>query len=114
MRAGETDQAETVRNATLTELGVEIARLLAVPGAIDVDLFVDGDNVQVLEINPRFGGGYPCTHLAGGDFPQRIIEMLRGGLPSPVIGTLPSGVRMLKALRFISGGTAPPPSDACY
>ena len=108
MRAGETDQAETVSHPGLVELGVALARSLQMPGPIDVDLFVDGDDIRILEVNPRFGGGYPCTHLAGGDFPGRLVEMLRGGRPTPAIGTLPAGVRMLKALSFVRADQLPP------
>ena len=27
-----------------------------------------------IEINPRFGGGYPLSYLAGGNFPKWLIE----------------------------------------
>ena len=29
---------------------------------------------KFIEINPRFGGGFPLTYLAGGKFPQWIIQ----------------------------------------
>lgn len=27
-----------------------------------------------IEINPRFGGGYPLTYMAGGNFPELLIR----------------------------------------
>lgn len=33
------------------------------------DVFVNNEQAYVLELNPRFGGGYPFSHLAGADIP---------------------------------------------
>jgi carbamoyl-phosphate synthase large subunit len=63
---------------------------------MDVDLFIDGETVTVLEINPRFGGAYPVSHLAGAEFPRRIVAMLRGEPLTPQIGEHAIGVRMMK------------------
>src|SRR5699024_701738 len=39
-------------------------------GLIDVDMFLDAaGRVSVIDINPRFGGGYPFVHLAGANVP---------------------------------------------
>ena len=31
-------------------------------------------NYLAIEINPRFGGGYPMSHYVGGAFPDMIIR----------------------------------------
>ena len=32
------------------------------------------EELKGIEINPRFGGGYPLSYLAGGNFPKWIIQ----------------------------------------
>ena len=59
-------------------------------------LFVDGDELTVLELNPRFGGAYPVSHLAGAGFPRKILAMLRGERVEPDLGQYEVGVRMMK------------------
>ena len=41
--------------------------------------FVTKNNIYVLELNPRFGGGYPFTHEAGAHISAMYIEWLNGG-----------------------------------
>ena len=31
-------------------------------------------SIYGIEINPRFGGGYPLSYLAGANFPQWLIQ----------------------------------------
>ncbi len=96
MRAGETDQAVSVHHAGAVEVGERIGAALRHVGPLDVDLFIDGDSIVVLEINPRFGGAYACSHLAGADFPLKILRMLRDEPVSPDIGQYSAGVGMMK------------------
>lgn len=49
--------------------------------------------IYILEMNARFGGGYPFSHLAGVDLPKAIINWLNGkqvalDLLSPRIGII--------------------------
>ncbi|HMO61149.1 MAG TPA: ATP-grasp domain-containing protein [Ferruginibacter sp.] len=74
MRAGETDVAITVDEPVLKEFGGRLSRLTRHPGNMDVDVFFDGQNAFVLELNPRFGGGYPFSHIAGVNLPKAIIR----------------------------------------
>ena len=45
-------------------------------GVLALQIFVDPSRTQFLclEINPRFGGGYPMSHFAGVDFPGLLIK----------------------------------------
>ncbi|MFC0013749.1 MULTISPECIES: ATP-grasp domain-containing protein [Allobacillus] len=76
MRSGETDCSMTVNNPILKELGEQISLLLKHIGNLDVDVFLDGDTPYILEINARFGGGYPFSHAAGVNLPLAIIKWL--------------------------------------
>lgn len=77
MRSGETDCAETVDSLKLRKLGQEISSCLKHIGNLDVDLFLVKGSPYILEMNARFGGGYPFSHLAGANLPEVIIKWLK-------------------------------------
>ena len=79
MRAGETDKATTVDLPEVREMGAAIGRNLKHIGNLDVDIMqrANGDYC-VLELNPRFGGGYPFSYEAGVNMPKAIISWLKG------------------------------------
>lgn len=82
MRSGETDSAEVVANDGLVRLGKDLSAKLRHCGNLDVDCFEKNGNFYVLEMNCRFGGQYPFSHLAGANFPKAIVNWLEGKIPS--------------------------------
>jgi carbamoyl-phosphate synthase large subunit len=86
-RAGEISKGRTVKNPALIEAAKRVAEVL--PGAlgcITIQCFLSADGkVTFIEINPRFGGGYPLSYRAGADFPGWIIDLVRGEeIPSEI------------------------------
>ena len=79
MRAGETDKAITVDIPEVYEMGRKIGENLKHIGNLDVDIMQrsNGDYC-VLELNPRFGGGYPFSYEAGVNMPKAIIQWVKG------------------------------------
>ena len=79
MRAGETDKAITVDIPEVYEIGRKIGENLKHIGNLDVDIMQrsNGDYC-VLELNPRFGGGYPFSYEAGVNMPKAIIQWVKG------------------------------------
>lgn len=79
MRAGETDKAVTCDLPEVREIGRVIGEKLHHIGNLDVDIMqrVNGDYC-VLELNPRFGGGFPFSYEAGVNLPKAIIEWAKG------------------------------------
>ena len=86
MRAGETDKAITVDLPEVREMGKRIGENLKHIGNLDVDIMqrANGDYC-VLELNPRFGGGYPFSYEAGVNLPKAILQWLRGETVDPKI-----------------------------
>lgn len=84
MRAGETDCAQVIPDdGRFGRLAAVIAEHAGHAGNMDVDVFdVDGE-LRVLEMNARFGGGYPFSHACGLDIPRALISWLRGDDPDP-------------------------------
>ena len=78
MRSGETDCAVTVNRDLLKKLGEALGKRMKHIGNLDCDVFLKGDVPYVLEMNARFGGGYPFSHTAGVDLPRAIICWLQG------------------------------------
>ncbi len=79
MRAGETDCAKVVENKKLKDIGEKIGRILKHTANMDVDIFLADDGTPyILEMNARFGGGYPFSHMSGVNLPKAIILWLKG------------------------------------
>lgn len=86
MRAGETDKAITVDLPEVREMGKKIGENLHHIGNLDMDIMqrANGDYC-VLELNPRFGGGFPFSYEAGVNFPKAILQWLKGEKVDPRI-----------------------------
>lgn len=74
MRAGETDKAISVSPAPFKESVELLASNLIHRGNMDCDFIERDGTYYLLEINPRFGGGYPFTHLAGANHVQMLLD----------------------------------------
>lgn len=97
MRSGETDRAVTVGEPALEALGERIGHMLKHRGNLDMDVFrTHTGRLLILEMNARFGGGYPFSHLAGADLPRAIVAWLNGRKAEPSWLSVRSGVEGVK------------------
>lgn len=78
MRSGETDCAKTEKNEKMEKLGGKIASYSKHIANLDVDVFLSDNDLYVLEMNARFGGGYPFSHMAGVNLPKAIVAWTKG------------------------------------
>lgn len=85
MRSGETDEAvilgpEDRGFDLLRETGRRLAEVFGPRGLMDVDIIMDTDEgiPYVIDMNARFGGGYPFSHCAGADVPRAYIMWAEG------------------------------------
>ena len=75
MRSGETDKAEVIYSRKFEDLAKRISNSFKHIGNLDCDAIINKNGtVFFLDFNPRFGGGYPFTHLSGYNFLKSIIE----------------------------------------
>lgn len=80
VRAGEVSKGLTVKDPRLMALGAKIAEALpGAWGALNIQCFLEpAGTMRVIEINARFGGGYPLTQRAGAWFTRWLIEETLG------------------------------------
>lgn len=76
IRAGEINKGRTCRNILESVLRERFCEIPGVVGCICAQFFLDEktEDVVGIEINPRFGGGYPLSYGAGANFPQNIVR----------------------------------------
>lgn len=76
IRAGEINKGITRRNAIVNYLKERMDYLPGVIGTICIQLFYREEDRRIygIEINPRFGGGYPLSYWAHANYPGNIIR----------------------------------------
>lgn len=78
MRAGETDISETVHDDAIKNEVERLGKLTGHIANMDCDVFLVDGKPYILEMNARFGGGYPFSHMSGCDLPRAIVSWCRG------------------------------------
>lgn len=76
VRAGEVNKALTCKNEILNFLREKLGEIEGAIGCLTLQVFMNKKNKQItgIEINPRFGGGYPLSYMAGANFPKWLIQ----------------------------------------
>ncbi len=76
VRGGEINKGLTVRNHVFEAVNAKLKTLDGARGCITLQVFLEKETSEVvgIEINPRFGGGYPLSYLAGANYPAMLIQ----------------------------------------
>jgi carbamoyl-phosphate synthase large subunit len=76
VRDGETSKGVTRKNHVYHYLKERLSGLRGARGCVTVQLFAHpaGSQYAAIEINPRFGGGYPLSYAAGANYPGWLID----------------------------------------
>jgi carbamoyl-phosphate synthase large subunit len=76
IRAGEVSKAKAVRDQQIIQIVKKLCSTLkGAYGCITIQLFKTLEKkIIFIEINPRFGGGYPLSFHAGADFANYLIR----------------------------------------
>ncbi|WP_458526265.1 ATP-grasp domain-containing protein [Onishia taeanensis] len=102
MRAGETDKAITEHIPELMLLGKRVGEALQHIGNIDCDVFWTGKEASIIDINPRFGGGYPFSAAAGARVPEAILAWSQGKEPPVGWDNINYGVASSKCDKIVT------------
>ena len=75
VRAGEVNKAQAIKDKGIIKAIKKLCKKLnGAYGCITIQLFKAKDRIVFIEINPRFGGGYPLSYLSGANFAKYLIE----------------------------------------
>jgi carbamoyl-phosphate synthase large subunit len=75
MRSGETDRSMIVHDKQILDFCKKINKFFPIYGNLDCDLIRDNKGkIYLIDLNPRFGGGYPATHESGMKFLSCILK----------------------------------------
>lgn len=77
VRDGEVYKALTMNNALVPYIKSNLDYIEGAIGCLTAQFFLhkkDDTKIYGIEINPRFGGGYPLSYLSGANFTKWIIE----------------------------------------
>jgi carbamoyl-phosphate synthase large subunit len=96
---GESIQGVTIDDSALHDWIVRILQIASKRGAkgpLTLQAFLTEKGPVLTEINPRFGGGFPLTRAAGGDYPAWILDELEGNKPKPCFGEFKRNLYMTR------------------
>ena len=81
IRGGEVSKGITVKNEFIMSAACSVVKSLpGAVGCVTVQCFQQSDgSLKFIEINPRFGGGFPLSIHAKADFPKWIVQELSTG-----------------------------------
>lgn len=94
--AGESYVSRTVDAPRLVELGARLAALLRLCGPFVAQVFDRGGRVDVIEVNPRFGGASALGIAAGADTPRALVRLAAGRDPRAALAAPTIGLTMLR------------------
>ncbi len=76
VRDGEVNKGVTSKNNLVDYISNHLSHIEGAIGCLTAQFFKHKENDQIygIEINARFGGGYPLSHLAGANYVKWLIE----------------------------------------
>jgi carbamoyl-phosphate synthase large subunit len=96
-KGGESIKGMTIKDADLIAFGVRVSEALRIIGPANVQCFREPDGeLQVTDVNPRFGGGFPLPTAAGSRYPELALALANGEQPEPRLGEFRAGVVMTR------------------
>lgn len=76
VRAGEVNKGVTHKNEIVDYIKEKLPFIDGAIGCLTMQFFFNNESKRIvgIEINPRFGGGYPLSYLAGANYPKYLID----------------------------------------
>jgi carbamoyl-phosphate synthase large subunit len=96
-KGGESIKGMTIKDDELIEFGRTVSEALGIIGPANVQCFREPDGeLQVTDVNPRFGGGFPLPTAAGSRYPELALALANGEQPAPRFGEFRERVVMTR------------------
>jgi carbamoyl-phosphate synthase large subunit len=76
VRSGEINKGVTKKNELIAYIKNRLSFIDGAIGCLTMQFFFNQDSKKIIgiEINPRFGGGFPLSYLAGANYPSYLIK----------------------------------------
>jgi carbamoyl-phosphate synthase large subunit len=96
-KGGESIKGMTIKDPDLIDFGVRVSEALPIVGPANVQCFREpAGDLQVTDVNPRFGGGFPLPTAAGSRYPELALALANGEQPEQRLGDFREGVVMTR------------------
>ncbi len=96
-KGGESIKGMTIKDPVLLDFARTVSEALRIIGPANVQCFRESDGkLQVTDVNPRFGGGFPLPTAAGSRYPELALALANGEQPTPRLGDFREGVVMTR------------------
>jgi carbamoyl-phosphate synthase large subunit len=95
--AGESIQGVTIDDGPIRDwllLLLETSASLGARGPVTFQAFLTEQGPVLIEVNARFGGGFPLALAAGAEYPRWILASLAGERVPPMLGRYTRGLHM--------------------
>ena len=74
----------TVKNQIIEELIISLSKAIEFHGPINIQFFVNGEEVNILEINPRIAGGMALGFAASENWVPRVVDICNSDNIDPI------------------------------
>jgi carbamoyl-phosphate synthase large subunit len=96
-KGGESIKGMSIKDAELIEFARLVADTLGIIGPANIQCFREpSGELQVTDVNPRFGGGFPLPTAAGSRYPEMALALADGERLEPRFGDFREGVVMTR------------------
>ena len=96
-KGGESIKGMSIKDQDLIAFGRTVSEARRIIGPANVQCFREPDGqLQVTDVNPRFGGGFPLPTAAGSRYPELALALANGERPEPRLGDFREGVVMTR------------------
>ena len=102
MRSGETDKALIEKNYDIQAEIIRLANELKHICNLDCDVIVKDNLIYVIDLNPRFGGGYPATHMSGVDYLELVLKLAQGETVTEDFMSYNDGILVMKEIKLVT------------
>ncbi len=96
-KGGESIKGMSIKDAELRDFARLVADTLGIVGPANIQCFREpSGELQVTDVNPRFGGGFPLPTAAGSRYPEMALALAEGERLEPRFGDFRAGVVMTR------------------
>jgi carbamoyl-phosphate synthase large subunit len=96
-KGGESIKGMTIKDPDLIDFARVVSEALRIVGPANVQCFREPDGeLQVTDVNPRFGGGFPLPTAAGSRYPELALALANGETLEPRLGEFREGIVMTR------------------